>query len=65
MTDVPYVVSQIKSGNSNAARQLLPLVYDERRKLAAQKLINEKPRITLTAARQNQTNKVHSDRATS
>src|SRR4029078_4642193 len=47
MTDVTQILSQVKSGDSNAADQLLPLVYDELRKLAAQKLANEKPRQTL------------------
>ena len=47
MTDVTQILSQVKSGDSNAAQQLLPLVYDELRKLAAQKLANEKPGQTL------------------
>ena len=47
MTDVTQILSQIESGDSNAAQQLLPLVYDELRKLAAQKLANEKPGQTL------------------
>ena len=47
MTDVTQILSQIKSGDSRAAQQLLPLVYDELRKLAAQKLANEKPGQTL------------------
>ena len=47
MTDVTQILSQVESGDSNAAQQLLPLVYDELRKLAAQKLANEKPGQTL------------------
>ena len=47
MTDVTQILSQVESGHSNAARRLLPLVYDELRKLAAQKLANEKPGQTL------------------
>ena len=47
MTDVARILSQVESGDSKAAQQLLPLVYDELRKLAAQKLANEKPGQTL------------------
>jgi RNA polymerase sigma factor (TIGR02999 family) len=47
MTDVTKILSQVESGDSNAAQQLLPLVYDELRKLAAQKLASEKPGQTL------------------
>ena len=47
--DVTRILSQIEHGDPNAAEQLLPLVYDELRKLAAQKLINEKPGQTLQA----------------
>jgi hypothetical protein len=49
MTDVTQILSQIESGDPNAAEQLLPLVYDELRKLAAAKLANEKPGQTLQA----------------
>ena len=35
MTDVTQILSQIESGDPSAAEQLLPLVYDELRKLAA------------------------------
>src|SRR6186713_1810003 len=49
MIDLTQILSQIKSGNSNVAEQLLPLVYDELRKLAAQRLANEKPGQTLQA----------------
>jgi RNA polymerase sigma factor (TIGR02999 family) len=47
MTDVTQILAQVESGDSKAAQQLLPLVYDELRKLAAQKLANEKPGQTL------------------
>ena len=49
MTDVTHILSQIESGDPQAAAQLLPLVYDELRKLAAQKLAQEKPGQTLQA----------------
>ena len=49
MTDVTQILSQIEQGDSSAAEQLLPLVYDELRKLAAAKLANEKPGQTLQA----------------
>ena len=47
MSDVTRILSQIESGNPAAAGQLLPLVYDELRKLAAAKLAHEKPGQTL------------------
>ncbi len=43
MNDVTRVLSGIESGDPSAAEQLLPLVYDELRKLAAAKLAGEKP----------------------
>ena len=49
MTDVSQILSQIESGDSAAAEQLLPLVYDELRKLAAAKLAQEKSGHTLQA----------------
>jgi RNA polymerase sigma factor (TIGR02999 family) len=49
MTDVTQILSQIEQGDSAAAEQLLPLVYDALRKLAAQKLSNEKPGQTMQA----------------
>jgi RNA polymerase sigma factor (TIGR02999 family) len=49
MTDVTQILSQIESGDPSAAEQLLPLVYDELRKLAAAKLANENPGQTLQA----------------
>lgn len=49
MSDVTQILSQIESGDPSAAERLLPLVYDELRKLAATKLIQEKPGQTLQA----------------
>jgi RNA polymerase sigma factor (TIGR02999 family) len=49
MTDVTRILSQIESGDSSAAEKLLPLVYDELRKLAAAKMAQEKPDQTLQA----------------
>jgi RNA polymerase sigma factor (TIGR02999 family) len=49
MTDVTSILSQIEQGDPHAADQLLPLVYDELRKLAAVKLAEEKPGQTLQA----------------
>jgi RNA polymerase sigma factor (TIGR02999 family) len=49
MSDVTQILLQIEQGDSAAAEQLLPLVYDELRKLAAAKLANEKPGQTLQA----------------
>ena len=49
MNDVTRVLSAIEQGDPQAAEQLLPLVYDELRKLAAQKLAQEKPGQTLQA----------------
>ena len=49
MTNVTRVLSAIEQGDPHAAEQLLPLVYDELRKLAAQKLAQEKPGQTLQA----------------
>ena len=49
MSDVTRILSQIESGDPSAAEQLLPLVYDELRKLAAVKLAQEKPVQTLQA----------------
>jgi RNA polymerase sigma factor (TIGR02999 family) len=49
MNDVTRILSQIEQGDPQAAEQLLPLVYDELRKLAAQKLAQEKPGQTLQA----------------
>ena len=49
MSDVTRLLSQIESGDPSAAEQLLPLVYDELRKLAAVRLAQEKPGQTLQA----------------
>ena len=49
MTEVTRVLSAIEQGDPSAAEQLLPLVYDELRKLAAQKLAQEAPGQTLQA----------------
>src|SRR5262245_31421564 len=49
MSDVTRILSQIESGDPAAAEQLLPLVYDELRKLAAARLAQEKPGQTLQA----------------
>ena len=49
MSDVTRILSQIESGDASAAEQLLPLVYDELRKLAAAKMAQEKPGQTLQA----------------
>jgi len=49
MSDVTRILGQIESGDPSAAGQLLPLVYDELRKLAAQKMAQENPGHTLQA----------------
>jgi RNA polymerase sigma factor (TIGR02999 family) len=49
MSDVTRILSAIEEGDTKAADQLLPLVYDELRKLAAQRLAHEKPGQTLQA----------------
>jgi len=49
MSDVTRILSRIEQGDSEVADQLLPLLYDELRKLAAQKLAQEKPGQTLQA----------------
>src|SRR6186997_2575275 len=49
MSDVTQVLSAMERGEPAAAEQLLPLVYDELRKLAAAKLAHEKPGQTLQA----------------
>src|SRR5437870_13422900 len=49
MNDVTRILSVIEQGDPHAAEQLLPLVYDELRELAAQKLAREKPGQTLDA----------------
>jgi RNA polymerase sigma factor (TIGR02999 family) len=49
MSEVTRILSAIERGDPHAADQLLPLVYDELRKLAAQRLAQEKPGQTLQA----------------
>src|ERR1044072_517274 len=49
MSEVTHILSQIEQGELQAAEKLLPLVYDELRKLAAAKLAQEKPGQTLQA----------------
>lgn len=49
MLDVTSILTQIDSGDPSAADELLPLVYDELRQLAAHKLVHERPGQTLDA----------------
>jgi RNA polymerase sigma factor (TIGR02999 family) len=49
LSNISRVLSAIEQGDPQAARQLLPLVYDELRRLAAQRLAQEKPGQTLQA----------------
>ncbi len=49
MNDVTRILSEIEHGDARAAEQLLPLVYDELRNLAARRLAQEKPGQTLQA----------------
>jgi RNA polymerase sigma factor (TIGR02999 family) len=49
MSEITRILAAIDEGDPHAAEQLLPLVYDELRKLAAQKLAQEKPGQTLQA----------------
>ena len=49
MSEVTQILSQIEQGDPSAAGQLLPLVYDELRKIAAARLAHEKPGQTLQA----------------
>src|SRR5437773_2269680 len=49
MSDVTHILSAIEQGDAHAAEKLLPLVYDELRKLAAQKMAQEAPGQTLEA----------------
>jgi RNA polymerase sigma factor (TIGR02999 family) len=48
-TDVTRILSAIEQGDAHAAEQLLPLIYEELRKLAAQKMAHEQPGQTLQA----------------
>jgi RNA polymerase sigma factor (TIGR02999 family) len=49
MNDVTQILSAIQQGDSHAAEQLFPLVYEELRKLAADRMVREKPGQTLQA----------------
>ena len=49
MSDATRILSTLNHGNSQAAEELLPLVYDELRRLAARKMGHEKPNQTLQA----------------
>jgi len=49
MNDVTRILTQVADGDPSAAEQLLPLVYEELRKLAAQRLAQERPGQTLQA----------------
>ena len=49
MSDVTRILAAIEQGDPNAAEQLLPLIYDELRKLAAAKMAQEAPGQTLQA----------------
>ena len=49
VNDVTRILSEVEQGDLHAAGQLLPLVYDELRQLAAQKLAQERPGQTLQA----------------
>jgi RNA polymerase sigma factor (TIGR02999 family) len=49
MSDVTHILSQIESGDPSAAEKLLPFVYEELRKLAAARLVQERPGHTLQA----------------
>ena len=49
MSDVTRILSQIESGDQRASEDLLPLVYDELRRLAASRMVGERPDHTLSA----------------
>ena len=49
MAEITRILEAIDEGDVHAAEELLPLVYDELRRLAAQKLSHEKPGQTLQA----------------
>jgi RNA polymerase sigma factor (TIGR02999 family) len=49
MSDITRLIDAAAAGNQNAAAELLPLVYDELRRLAAQRISQEKPGQTLQA----------------
>src|SRR5438094_5783181 len=47
MTELTTILNEVEQGNAQAAEQLLPLLYDELRKLAAHKMAQEQPGQTL------------------
>jgi RNA polymerase sigma factor (TIGR02999 family) len=49
MKDVTRILAEVEQGDPHAAAQLLPLVYDELRRLAAHRLAQEKPGQTIQA----------------
>lgn len=49
MRDVTHILGQIEDGDGQAAEKLLPLIYDELRKLAAARMLQENPGQTLQA----------------
>lgn len=49
MTDVTQILNEIENGDTEASSRLLPLVYDELRRLAARQLVGERPGQTLQA----------------
>lgn len=49
MSDVTYILAQIESGDPSAAEKLLPMVYEELRKLASARMAQEPPGHTLSA----------------
>ena len=49
MSDITRILAAMQQGDPSAAEQLLPLIYDELRQLAAQKLAHEQPGQTLQA----------------
>ena len=49
MSDVTQILSQVESGDPSAAEKLLPLVYEELRRLAAARMASERPEHTLQA----------------
>lgn len=50
MTDVTQILNAIEKGDPKAAEQLLPLIYDELRKLAAQRMAVGRPDVNLLIA---------------
>src|SRR3981081_3017294 len=49
MSEITRILAQIQQGDASAPDELMPLVYDELRRLAAQRLAHEKPGQTLQA----------------